>query len=503
MLLDVFQRFPTATAPKLRRLSATRAIFSFPVILGAFLVVLTILTMRERFSDPDMWWHLKTGEIIWNTHHIPTVDSFSFTTNNHAYVPHEWLSQLIIYAAYRFGGYTGLMLGFCLSASLLVVVGYALSALYSSNLKVAFLGGLIVWFFGTIGLSIRPQMIGYLFLVCELLVIHLGRARDRRWFFTLPPMFALWVNCHGSFFLGLIVLAATLACSFIDLEWGLLASDRWTQDQRKTLAVAFVLSIAALFLNPIGLKQVTYPLETLLNQTLQTNAVEEWQPLHLDDPRGVALLAITGLILLVPLLRRAQLTLQELVLLAFGFGLAVQHERMLFAFGILAAPIFCRVLADCWDRYEPDRDRPVMNAVVIAILLSVVVWNFPDRQQLTLQVERNNPTKAVDFLNRSGLSGNMFNEYVYGGYLIWAAPRHKVFVDGRGDVFEWTGVLEEYGKWVTLQTDPNILLNKYQIQFCILSAGAPMSDVLPLLSGWTQVYSDEMAVIWSKSGAYR
>jgi hypothetical protein len=217
----------------------------------------------------------------------------------------------------------------------------------------------------------------------------------------------------------------------------------------------------------------------------------------------VALLAITGLILLVPLLRRAQLTLQELVLLAFGFGLAIQHERMLFAFGILAAPIFSRVLADCWDRYEPDRDRPVMNAVVIAILLSIVVWNFPDRQQLALQVERNNPTKAVDFLNRSGLSGNMFNEYIFGGYLIWAAPQHKVFVDGRGDVFGSTGVLEEYGKWVTLQTDPNILLNKYQIQFCLLSAGAPMSDVLPLLSGWTQVYSDDMAVIWAKSGANR
>src|ERR1700679_968441 len=160
MLLDVFQRSSTATAPKLRRLSATRTIFSFPVILGAFLVVLAILTVRGRFSDPDMWWHLKAGEIIWNTHHIPTVDSFSFTTNNHADVPHEWLSQLAIFGAFHFGGYTGLMLAFCLSASLLVVAGYTLCALYSGNLKVAFLGGLITWLFATIGLSIRPQIIG-------------------------------------------------------------------------------------------------------------------------------------------------------------------------------------------------------------------------------------------------------------------------------------------------------------------------------------------------------
>jgi hypothetical protein len=503
MLLDVPEKSPPAMVPQVRRLSVARAVCSFPVILAALLVVLTVLTVRGRFSDPDMWWHLKTGEIIWNTHHIPTVDSFSFTTNNHAYVPHEWLSQLALYGAYHFGGYTGLMLSFCLLASLLVVAGYTLCALYSGNLKVAFLGGLITWLFATIGLSIRPQIIGYLFLVCELLVIYLGRSRNSRWFFALPPMFAIWVNCHGSFFLGLIVLGATLACVFVELEWGLLTSHRWKRDQRNTLSIAFVLSIAALFLNPIGLRQVTYPMETLLNQTQQMKAVAEWQPPHFDDIRGVALLAVAGLILLVPLLRRSQLRLQELLFLAFGFGLAIQHERMLFVFGILAAPILCRLLADCWDRYEPDRDRPFVNAVVAAILLCVVVGFFPDRQQLASQVEQGNPVKAVDFINRSGLSGNMLNQYVYGGYLIWAAPRHKVFVDGRGDVFEWTGVLEEYGKWVTLQTDPNILLNKYQIHFCLLSADAPMSHVLQLLPGWTKIYSDEMAVIWAKSEGYR
>jgi hypothetical protein len=501
MLLEVSDGSPIATAPELRRRGAARAIFSFPAVLAAFLVVLTVLTVRGRSSDPDMWWHLKTGEIIWNTHHIPTVDSFSFTTHNHAYIPHEWLSQLSMYGAYHFGGHTGLMLWFCLLASLLVVAAYALCSLYSGNLKVAFLGGLITWLFATIGLSIRPQMIGYLLLVCELLVLHLGRSRDRRWFFALPPMFAIWINCHGSVSLGLIVLGATLACSFIELEWGLLVTRRWEKKQRNALAITFALSVAALFLNPIGFKQVAYPLDALLNQTVQMTGVSEWQPPRFDEIRGVALLAVAGLILLVPLVRRAELTVQELVFLVLGFGLAAQHQRMLFVFGILAAPILCRLLADSWDGYEPDRERPVLNAVLIAILLCVVVEAFPDRQLLVQQVEKNNPVKAVDFINRSGLSGNMFNEYVYGGYLIWAAPRHKVFVDGRGDVFEWTGVLQEYGRWVTVQGDPNILLDKYHINFCLLPVDAPMSHVLPLMPGWNRVYADEMSVVWARSGA--
>src|SRR3954453_12529046 len=103
-----------------------RTVFCFPVVLGALLVLLTVFTVRARFSDPDMWWHLKTGEIIWNSHSIPRIDVFSFTTNSHAYTAHEWLAQLVIYASYHFGGYTGLMLWLCIVASLVSIFGYVL-----------------------------------------------------------------------------------------------------------------------------------------------------------------------------------------------------------------------------------------------------------------------------------------------------------------------------------------------------------------------------------------
>jgi len=504
MLLEASAAHSITAVSRVRIRAALRGIFSFPVVLAILLLVVTIFSIRERFNDPDLWWHLKTGEIIWNTRHIPIVDSFSFTTNNHPYTPHEWLSQLTIYGAYDLGGlggYTGLMLWFCAAASILIVAAYMLCAVYSGNAKVAFLGGLLVWLFSTVGLSIRPQMLGYVFLVFELLILEIGRARDARWFLAMPPLFALWVNCHGSFFFGLIVLAAFLFCSFIRLRAGLLVSQRWEKRPRNILALASVLSIPCLFLNPIGLKQVVYPLDTLLTQTQQMKGVSEWLPATFNDFRGAALLAVTGLILLVPLIRRIELTIQELMLAAFGFGLAALHVRMMFVFGILAAPILCRLLATAWDQYQPDRDRPVLNAILIALSLLVAVIAFPNRLQLDRQVTSGNPVKAVQFINGSGLSGNMLNEYGYGGYLIWAAPQHKVFVDGRGDVFEWAGVLEEYFKWQTLRADPNALLNKYHINFCLLSRDSPMSRVLPLLPGWKTVYSDDSSSVFARAGA--
>jgi len=490
----------TASPAERSRTGVVRSVFSLPVFLGALLLVLAVLSVRERFDDPDMWWHLKMGQIIWTTHSVPTTDLFSYTTNHHAWVPHEWLSQVLIYAAFRWGGYSGLMLWLCFFTAALFIAGYALCSLYSGNAKVGFAGAMIIWLFSTSGLAIRPQMMGYLFLVLELLALHLGRTRSPRWFFCLPPLFAIWVNCHGSFFLGLIVGAIFLASSFFHLRAGLLVSSPWPPRQRWMLGLAMILSVAGLLLNPVGTKQILYPLDTLLHQPLGIGQVQEWQPLQLSSARGVAMLGVLLSIFLLLIVRRSELFWNEFLLLGLGTWLAGSHQRMAFVFGILAAPILSRLLATSWDNYDAQTDRPLPNAVLIAASLAVAVWGFPTRQFLSRQVEQKNPVGAVAFIHNRHLSGRMLNDYVYGGYLIWAAPEHPVFVDGRADVFEWTGVLNEFGKWAMLESDPNTLLEKYKVDFCLLAQQSPMVRVLPLLGKWKLVYSDNQSVIFERNG---
>ncbi len=490
---------PVVRPPTESRFSAwSRAVFSFPVMLAALFAVLSVLTVRARLNDPDLWWHLKVGEIIWNTHTIPTADLFSFTTNNHAWLAHEWLAQVVIYGAWKVGGYSGLMLWLCVFTSGLLITAYALCSLYSGNAKVAFLGGLTTWGFATVGLSVRPHMIGYLLLTGVLLLVHLGRSGDRRWFLLLPPLFAVWVNCHGSFMFGLIVLAVFLFCSFLGFHAGSLVSIPWEKPRRNMLALAIVLSIAALFVNPAGLQPVINPLDVMFNQSTALKAVEEWQPLTFDNGRDLAFLAVSGVIFLLILVRRTQLHLDELVLFTLGFAMAIRHTRMLFVFGIVAAPILCRLLADTWDNYELARDRRAPNLIMILLAAGVASFAFPAASALELQVNKGNPVKAVEFMRSTGLSGRMLNDYGYGLYLIWAAPEHKVFVDGRADIYDWTGVLKEYGDWALLRQDPKILLEKYKIDFCLLPRGAPMARVLPYLPGWKMVYSDDTSVIYTR-----
>jgi hypothetical protein len=442
-----------------------------------------------------MWWHLKNGEIIFTTHTIPLADIFSYTSNHQALVPQEWLSQLVIYSAYRCGGFSGLMLLLCLLSSALLVSGYLLCRLYSGNAKVAFLGAMAIWFFGTIGFAIRPQSIAYLLLVAELAVIHLGRTHNPRWFLLLPVLFAVWINCHGSFMLGIVVACVLLSSSFLRVEIGPLVTRPWSQRCRGMFALALALSVAALFLNPVGIKQILYPFDTMLNMPILFSQVEEWAPLQMTDARGVGLLLALLICFLPAAARRTELYWDELILLAMGAWLAFGHIRMLSIFGILAAPILSRQLSTSWDTYDPSDDRMWPNAVVMGMSLVALWLAFPSARNLARQVDENSPVKAVEFLRANHLSGPMLNDYGFGGYLIWAVPQYPVMMDGRTDMYEWSGFLAEYGNWALMHTDPNQLPDKYKVNFCLLSRHSSMVLLLPLMHEWKIAYTDDNSAI--------
>ncbi len=186
---------------------------SYPAALAAGIVLVTVLAATTRLENPDLWWHLKIGEVIWNTRSLPSSDHFSFTVSGAPWVAHEWLAQVSIYAAYRWGGYRGLMIWMqALGASVNLLV-YYICWLRSKNALVAFRGGMVAFCFGSVGLLVRPLLLGHVFLAAELAILETYRVRRSRWIWALPALFAVWVNCHGSFIFGLAVLAVYWACA--------------------------------------------------------------------------------------------------------------------------------------------------------------------------------------------------------------------------------------------------------------------------------------------------
>src|SRR6266404_256734 len=80
---------------------------SMPATLGAFLVSAVFLLKRSFFVDPDMWWHLKTGELILSTHRWATTDAYSYTSAGAPWMSAEWLGDVLIAGVYRLGGLRG------------------------------------------------------------------------------------------------------------------------------------------------------------------------------------------------------------------------------------------------------------------------------------------------------------------------------------------------------------------------------------------------------------
>ena len=466
--------------------------FSFRVMLAVGLATIAVLTVSTRFNDPDLWYHLKLGQVVWTTHSIPTKDLLSHTAYEHAWTAHEWLAQVIIYGVYKLAGETGLMMWLSITSSLVLMLIYVLGYLHSRNALVAFLGGVCGWLFTTVGLAIRPQVMGYTFLLLELILLELA-AKRRRFLWLLPPLFAVWVNCHGSYFFGMAVLGVYWISSFQKQDWGQIAADP-SPDWKLRSAIVGLCGMA-LCLNPVGVKLLLYPLDTLFQQTTSMNSVEEWMAPDLRSGRALAMIAAAGLTLLIPLLRRSDLLLRELLLVAMTFYLASQHVRMLFVFGIVVSPVLCRLAAPLLGMEREKTEHPIVNAVLMAACLLAMILAFPNTKAIERQVRRGNPAGAVEFVRRANLSGPMLNEYVFGGYLMWALPEHKDFVDGRADVFDWTGVLAEYGRWATRSEAPNLLLDKYKIRFCILSKNSPPLLDVAHLPGWKQAYSDDVAAV--------
>ena len=475
-------------------------VFSFPSMLAFLLLMLAVLTARSRFDDPDMWWQLKMGQIICTTHAIPAVDLFSYTARHQAIIPQEWLGEVSIFLAYKWGGYSGMMLWLCALIAVVLIAGYAFCWLYSRNAKIGFVGAMLIWFFSSVGYSIRPQLIAYVLLVVELALIHLGRKRNPRWFFWLPLLFVVWTNTHASFILGIIVACVSLFTSFFTFQAGSLSAPAWDRDCRRMLAVALLVSAAALFLNPAGYKQIYYPVDNMLNMPLMLASISEWAPLKLSSPAGIGLLVALSGVFLLPMVRCRELYVDELLLIGLGAWMALSHERMLYVFGLLTVPVLCRQLSGLWSGYEAEKDRIWPNAVMMGGALLVAVLAFPGRNYLVQQVEATSPVRALEFIRTHHLSGPMLDDYVYGGYLIWAAPDYPVMIDGRADVYEWSGFLNEFARWATLESDPNGLLDRYKVKFCLLEKSSPMVQVLNLLPAWEKVYSDNNSVIFVRQG---
>jgi hypothetical protein len=217
---------------------------------------------------------------------------------------------------------------------------------------------------------------------------------------------------------------------------------------------------------------------------------------------GKVFLALLIAFIFFQVVFRISWRLEELALCLFGTAMACLHIRFLLIFVPFFAPLFARILARWIPTYDRAKDRVFLNAAILGILLASLAHYFPSRADIQKNIAEHFPVKAVEYLEAHSIPGPMFNNYGYGGYLVWTVgPGQKDFIDGRADVFERGGVLADYMHITLLKPGALAVLRGYGVQSCLLVRDEPLATVLAVLPEWQRVYGDDLSVIFVRRGA--
>jgi len=475
-----------------------RRIFVVILALGLFAMA------ARGVADPDVWWHLRTGQLITHNHQVFHSDPYSFTRAGQPWINHEWLSQVAMYGVYRLAGWGGLIIGF----AAIIAVSSLLVYLRSSG-RPYVAGIFVVWGAAASApiLGVRPQM--FSLLLASLFLLILERSdKHPGMLWSTAPLTLLWVNLHGGYFVAIGLIVAFLIGDALEVAFG---SEDWTRtaSSLRRLALTLVACLAVVPLNPNGMRMYWYPLETLRSRAMQTY-IDEWFSPNFHQAKELSFLCMILATLVALGISSRRLRARELLLLSATMWLALRSARHIPIYVLVAVPILSGSTqswleehsAASWfgSRTSPlGSRRMLVNAIILAAL---VVFTFARvrtviRQQAETETQHF-PAAAVSFMARERPPGPIFNDYNWGGYLIWKLyPQYRVFIDGRADVYGDSFVDDFYATY-HLTGGWKGPIQRWQIRTVILPPDAPLISALRSQAGWKQIYADSQAVLLAR-----
>jgi hypothetical protein len=476
-----------------------RWLVSFPAMLGAMLVGASFVVVRAFNVDPDLWWHIKTGELILSTHKWATTDPYSYTSYGAPWMSCEWLGDVLFAAVYRVGGLRGLEALLIVLASAVILALYGLATLRSGNSKAGFVAAAVLLTLAEISFNLRPQMLGYLFLILTLIALERFRQGKTRAIWLLPVLFLIWINTHGSWIIGLGVIALYIACGLVDFRIGSLEARRWTKPERLRLETVFLLCLAAISITPYGTRLAMYPFTVASSLPVSMASILEWQVMPFNLMGGKIFLALILVFFLMQMVFRFSWQLFEVLLFMFGVALACIHARFLLLFVPFFAPLLATMVARWFSAYDKTKDQYLLNFALMLGIAIALMHYFPSRMDIEKAVAEKSPVQALAYMREHPVPGPIFNAYGFGGYMIFSG--YKTFIDGRSELFEQTGVLSDYMHITLLKPGAIKILGNYGIQAVIMEREEPLSTALAAMPDWQTVYSDPVSVIFVKRDA--
>lgn len=477
-------------------------------------------------ADGDPCWHWRTGNWMIERGEIMRTDPFSHTRAGAPLVAKEWLSQVMLAAAGNAFGWNGVVL----AAALVIATTLWLlhRQLLSEGTEALLATALVLaaaWACSMHWLA-RPHLVTHLMVVLfawQLRCFDRQRLGVKQLFARLVALMLLWANLHAAFFTGLVLIATYAAGNAVELLF--CARQQRPQLRRKILILALLGIACAVvtLLNPAGWKLHEH-IVSFLRTPYQAYFTNEWGPvdLHSAGMRGFVLQLFLLAVMLVAV--RPRLRGTDFLLIGSWAYFALHSVRNVPVFALVVTPILAehlnlflqqardsrlmrlyrRLSADLAPVHRAAGGQALVALSVLAILVALAKPRLAGGPPVIATDILTNkfPAAAVKFLQEQpqAVSGEMFNDYGWGGYLVLYLPERKVFIDGRND-FYGEALLREFSQAYYLKPGWEAVFEKYGVGWTLLPPAHPLSTLLGLRGDWALVYRDDVAAVYTKKRA--
>lgn len=465
--------------------------------------------------DGDTGRHLTIGEYILSTGKIPTADIFSQTMAGQPLSPHEWLAEVVFRLFYNWQGLPGIVL---LTSLVLAIVFWLLTyRVYQRSGSSTIT--LILMVVGVIGARIhwlaRPHIFTYLFLFLWVELLRWHGSFKVKWCLTVL-LYLFWVNTHGAFVTGMAVTGLFMAGEVID---GLRSKD-WSAHRQSLLENGMLLltSLGLSLVNPVGL-QIWRTIVDLTGSSYLISHTIECMPPVLYQWKVLPFTVLLGLGYVCIGLRYHQMPSAEVLLILFFSFISLKISRNIPLYILVSLPILAEGYAKLLPNWKTRLDDQFRESQVsadsgsvgeragalalmcaLALVIDLALYlGLPSWKARVVYDPEVFPVRAVDWVQSHPQSGHIFNDFTWGGYILFQIwPEQKVFIDSQTD-FYGEALTRDYEMISSVYPGWETLLKKYDIDWCLIPVDSQLAHQLGAESGqWRLLYSDQTAVIYRR-----
>lgn len=470
-------------------------------------------------ADGDACWHLRSGQWMREHREVMRTEQFLHTRTGAPVYTHDWLSELAMAAMAMAFGWNGVAL---LAAALIATSLWLLhrQLLAEGNGLLLSTGVvLLISFAVSIHWLARPLLVTHILVLVfawRLRAFDRGKISTGQLFGWLVPLMILWVNSHGAFPVGVLLIGMYLTGNAIEFLRS--TGDARPLLRRKVTTLLFLAAacVAATLANPNGWRLPAHIVQFLGSPLLNAVTFEFSSP-DFHNGKMTGFLLIWLAFLLAFAIARPRLRSIDIILLGGWTFLSLRTLRNVPVFAFVVAPILAEQLGVLARQYENARwlermrnisaslmvqDRSAGRWVWIALCLVFVLGTVSVPNALvphTALSPASFPIKAVEVLQAhpDAVHGEMFNDYDWGGFLELEMPGRKVFIDGRNDIYG-EELLREYLRVVSIHPLWEKAFEKYGVGWVIVPSNKALATYLALRSDWKSAYDDEVAAIYTK-----